>query len=575
MARHDKVGRIAWAGGFLAACLVVLRLAAFAGPVAQDEEKLGGWGGANLRVQMNGENDELLNGRLGPALLRTLAGRRFVPWEKSAVSKSVVRTRIALGAVIKNWNTDSLAALLTLSERSSYARSNPYVRLTKDGGKDSYEAQLAAKIRSSPGKLAPHEVLAMSLDVCRDDYSLATLTAHNLLKEIAYAERRNDESVIGVAPGRKGDLYTTVLPRDISRKLIDLRPEGDAVFYDRMGPWYHAFGLFFVGSVASGTDAQIFAEIENLTRVFKLGSAPDYFKERINTWAGNLSSKLNGQVSRNVSADLPRKMPSPAPAVPKPAPAGGQGHWRYSGERLVKGKPFLVGPADTSRIDASGGGATLSTVYSQRNWKTTATFSWTPSADLGVLRPGATLSFRGLLTHSGDGSASAGITFQAYGQEPGTGGPQGMAATKNWDRVVNRTETKQSEITVPAGTQFPGKRMELRFEIYPGGATSALYRTYEWVEGGALAATGWAGGWSSDFGRMSLQQSGGRVTGSYEYKGGRLDGTVQEGVLNGRWTQTNGSGRFEFRLNADGRSFSGRWGRGEALDGGAWNGRRE
>ena len=79
MARHDKVGRIAWAGGFLAACLVVLRLAAFAGPVAQDEEKLGGWGGANLRVQMNGENDELLNGRLGPALLRTLAGRRFVP----------------------------------------------------------------------------------------------------------------------------------------------------------------------------------------------------------------------------------------------------------------------------------------------------------------------------------------------------------------------------------------------------------------------------------------------------------------------------------------------------------------
>lgn len=575
MARHDKVGRIAWAGGFLAACLVVLRLAAFSGPVAQDEENLGGWGGANLRVQMNGENDELLNGRLGPALLRTLAGRRFVPWEKSAVSKSVVRTRIALGAVIKNWNTDSLAALLTLSERSSYARNNPYVRLTKDGGKDSYEARLAAKIRNSPGKLAPHEVLAMSLDVCRDDYSLATLTAHNLLKEIAYAERRNDESVIGVAPGRKGDLYTTILPRDISRKLIDLRPEGDAVFYDRMGPWYHAFGLFFVGSVASGTDAQIFAEIENLTRVFKLGSAPDYFKERINTWAGNLSSKLNGQVGRNVSADLPRKMPSPAPAVPQPAPAGGQGHWRFSGERLVKGKPFLVGPADTSKIDASGGGASLTTIYSQRNSKTVATFSWTPSADLNVLRPGAKLSFRGLLTHSGDGSASAGISFQAYGQEPGTGGPQGFAGTKNWDRVVNRTETKQSEITVPGGAQFPGKRMELRFEVYPGGATSALYRTYEWVDGNAPASTGWAGGWASDFGRMRLQQSGGRVTGSYDYKGGRLDGTVQGGVLSGRWTQTNGSGRFEFRLGADGKSFSGRWGRGETLDGGAWNGRRE
>ncbi len=583
MARHDKVGRIAWAGGFLAACLVVLRLAAFAGPVAQDEENLGGLGGANLRVQMNGENDELLNGRLGPALLRTLAGRRFVPWEKSAVSKSVVRTRIALGAVIKNWNTDSLAALLTLSERSSYARNNPYVRLTKDGGKDSYEARLAAKIRNSPGKLAPHEVLAMSLDVCRDDYSLATLTAHNLLKEIAYAERRNDESVIGVAPGRKGDLYTTILPRDISRKLIDLRPEGDAVFYDRMGPWYHAFGLFFVGSVASGTDAQIFAEIENLTRVFKLGSAPDYFKERINTWAANLSSKLNGQVGRNVSADLPRKMPSPAPVVPKPTSAQeAGGFWRFTGERLVKGKPFLVGPADTSKIDASGGGSTITTIYSQRNWRSTATFSWTSAGELGVLQPGAKLSFRGLLTHSGDGQASAGISFQAYGQEPGTGGPQGSAATKNWDRVADRTETKQSEISVPGGALFPGKRMELRFEIYPGGASSALYRTYEWSDGVAPSDAGkpasagsWGGAWSSNFGRMSLQQSGGKVTGTYDYKGGRLEGAVAGNVLQGRWTQTNGSGRFELRLGADGASFSGRWGNGETLNGGFWNGRRE
>jgi len=553
-----------------------MRLAAPAGPVAQEEEKIGGWGGANLRVQMNEESDRQLNGKLGPALLRTIASRRFVPWEKSVVSQRVVRTRIALGAVIKNWNTDSLAALLTLSEKSSYAGTNPYVRLTKDGGRDSYEAQLAARIRNAPGKLAPHDVLAMSLDVCRDDYSLATLTAHNLLKEVAYAERRNEECVTGVAPGRKGDLYTTILPRDISRKLIDLRPEGDAVFYDRMGPWYHAFGLFFVGGIASGTDAQVFAEIENLTRVFNRGSAPDYFKERINTWAANLSPKLNDRVKRNVSAGLPETRPSPASEVPKTAPAREVGgYWKFTGERLVKGKPFLVGPADPSKVDASGGGTTLTTIYTQRNWKTTATFSWTPSGDLGVLRPGAKLSFRGLLTHSGDGSASAGITFQGYGQEPGTGGPQGVAATKNWDRIVNRTETKQSEIIVPGGARSPGERMELRFEIYPGGAASALYRTYEWVAGGAPASAGWSGGWTSDFGRMRLQQNGGRVTGSYDYKGGRLDGTVQGSVLSGRWTQTNGSGLFEFRMGADGRSFSGRWGRGETLGGGAWNGRRE
>lgn len=556
----------------LAACAVLQAWGAGVLAAQEEEEKLGGWGGTALRVQMNEESDKLLNGRIGPALVRTLAGRHFVPWEQSAVRIGVLRTRIALGGVIKKWNTDSLAALLTLSEKTSYAATNPYVRLTKDGGKASYEAQLAARLENAAGTLAPHDVMAMSLDVCRDDYCLATLTAHNLLKEIAYAERSKTECVVGVAKSPKGEVFTTIYPERISRKLIDLRPEGDAVFYDRMGPWYHAFGLFFVGGVASGTDAQIFGEIENLTRMLNLGSPPDYFKERINTWAGNLSPKLNEQVNRNVGAAPPAAGRSPAPSAP---PAVGKGYWRFSGERLVKGKPFLVGPADTSRIDASGGGTTLSTVYSQRNWKTTATFSWTPSADLSVLRPGATLSFRGLLTHSGDGAASAGISFQAYGQEPGTWGPQGLAATKNWDRVVNRTETKQSEITVPAGTHFPGKRMELRFEIYPGGATSALYRTYEWVEGGALASTGWAGGWSSDFGRMSLQQSGSRVSGSYDFKGGRLEGILQGGTLSGTWKQTNGSGRFEFRLSADGRSFSGRWGYGQTLSGGSWNGRRE
>ena len=563
----------------LAALAIALQLALPDFISAQEEEKIGGWGGAALRVQMNEESDRLLNGRIGPGLIQTLARRRFVPWERSAVCINVVRTRIALGAVTKNWNTDSLAALLTLSEKSSYARTNPYVRLTKDGGNESYEAQLAARIRNSPGNLAPQDVLAISLDVCRDDYSLATLTAHNLLKEVAYAERRNDHGVIGVAPGRKGDLYTTILPRDISSKLIDLRPEGDAVFYDRMGPWYHAFGLFFVGSVASGTEAQIFSEIENLTRLLHAGSAPDYFKERINTWAGNLAPKLNAQVNRNISSSPP---PAPPPSLP-PAPSAGNGYWKFTGERVVKGKPFLVGPADTSKVDTSGGGSTLTTNYSQRNWRSTATFSWTPTGGLGVLQPGAKLSFRGILTHSGDGSASAGISFQAYGQEPGTGGPQGSAATKNWDRVANRTETKQAEITVPSGALFPGRRMELRFEVYPGGASSALYRTYEWAssnapqDGGrtAPAAADWSGSWSSDFGRMSVRQDGSQVTGTYDFKGGRFDGNVVGNMLRGRWTQTNGSGRFEFQLSADGRSFSGRWGYGETLSGGAWKGRRE
>ena len=58
-------------------------------------------------------------------------------------------------------------------------------------------------------------------------------------------------------------------------------------------------------------------------------------------------------------------------------------------------------------------------------------------------------------------------------------------------------------------------------------------------------------------------------------KNGRIEGTVQGDVLRGKWYQSNGSGSFEFRLSADGRSFLGRWGTGQTLTGGSWNGTRE
>ena len=454
----------------LAAGVVVLQ-ACGAGFLAaqEEEEKIGGWGGAALRVQMNDASDKLLNGRVGPALVQTVAGRRFVPWDRSAVRVSVLRTRIALGGVIKSWNTDSLAALLTLSEKTSYAGTNPYVRLTKDGGRASYEARLAEKLQNAAGKLEPHQVMALALDVCRDDYPLATLTAHNLLKEVAYAERGKTECVVGVAKGQKGDVFTTIYPERISRKLIDLRPEGDAVFYDRTGPWYHAFGLFFVGSVASGTDAQVFGEIENLTRVFKLGSAPDYFKERVNTWAGNLAPKLNDQVSRNVSADLPGNGTSPAPAAParSPRPAEGVGgYWRFAGERFVKGTPD-----PNESMEASGGGGALQAVLTAKNFRSSASLTWSASKDLEILRPGDRISFTGKLTHSGDGAAIAGVALQPYGQPPGTGHVSGTVIMAGFDGTAKRTTTRQGDLTVPEGPLYPDERMELRIEIRPASAT--------------------------------------------------------------------------------------------------------
>jgi hypothetical protein len=281
--------------------------------------------------------------------------------------------------------------------------------------------------------------------------------------------------------------------------------------------------------------------------------------------------------------------PKPVPEVKKPKPApkpepdeDAGGYWRFTGERFVKGKPFLVGPADPTKVDASGGGSALTAVCSARDWRSVAAFSWKASKGLDVLKPDDRISFTGTLTHSGNGSAMAGISIQPYGQEPGTGHISGMTIMHGFDGTANRTTTRPGDLTVPEGSRYSKKPIELRFEVYPGGATSALYRTYEWTTGKEPKDAGkaapenpnWSGSWSSDFGRMSLQQSGSRVTGSYDFKGGRLEGTVAGNVLRGRWTQTNDSGSFEFEMSADGRSFSGRWGYGDSLTRGKWNGSR-
>jgi len=94
-------------------------------------------------------------------------------------------------------------------------------------------------------------------------------------------------------------------------------------------------------------------------------------------------------------------------------------------------------------------------------------------------------------------------------------------------------------------------------------------------------ATGFAGQWESNWGPMTLSQSGGRVTGSYSHDKGRIEGEVKEGVLTGAWSEApsyappDDSGRIVFRLSADGESFSGTWGYGASSDDGSWEGRRK
>jgi hypothetical protein len=84
----------------------------------------------------------------------------------------------------------------------------------------------------------------------------------------------------------------------------------------------------------------------------------------------------------------------------------------------------------------------------------------------------------------------------------------------------------------------------------------------------------WEGGWNSDFKKMTLTQKAGSVTGSYEHSGGKIEGAARGNALTGIWTQTNGKGKFEFIMSSDGKTFIGKWGRGNDIPSAKWNGTR-
>jgi hypothetical protein len=89
----------------------------------------------------------------------------------------------------------------------------------------------------------------------------------------------------------------------------------------------------------------------------------------------------------------------------------------------------------------------------------------------------------------------------------------------------------------------------------------------------------WTGSWNMYWGsnekiKLSMQESGSTVTGTYEWRDGRLTGTLQGKTLRGNWTQSNNSGWFIFVLNDDSNSFSGEWGYQKGVNQGIWNGFR-
>jgi hypothetical protein len=92
-------------------------------------------------------------------------------------------------------------------------------------------------------------------------------------------------------------------------------------------------------------------------------------------------------------------------------------------------------------------------------------------------------------------------------------------------------------------------------------------------------ANEWAGTWSTDWGTMTLRQSGASVTGNYTHDSGHITGTASGLTLTGRWDEAptrkgpNDAGSIRWTMKPDLRTFSGTWTY-DGGGGGSWVGTR-
>lgn len=110
-------------------------------------------------------------------------------------------------------------------------KSNPYVKLTSG-----YAASLKQQVLNSKGGITPADLLSMALSITGDNYPLAVLTCHNLIKDEAYSGRAKAEQLTGlIARGR--NLTFPASFGDFASKLVTMRTTPG----DKMGVYYHAF----------------------------------------------------------------------------------------------------------------------------------------------------------------------------------------------------------------------------------------------------------------------------------------------------------------------------------------------
>ena len=86
-----------------------------------------------------------------------------------------------------------------------------------------------------------------------------------------------------------------------------------------------------------------------------------------------------------------------------------------------------------------------------------------------------------------------------------------------------------------------------------------------------------SGTWKTNVVDLHLAQSGNTVNGTYDYEGGKLEGTIAGNRLDYTWTQTNGKkGRGYFIISDDWKSISGKYGyNDDDSNGGEWKGTKK
>ena len=81
-----------------------------------------------------------------------------------------------------------------------------------------------------------------------------------------------------------------------------------------------------------------------------------------------------------------------------------------------------------------------------------------------------------------------------------------------------------------------------------------------------------AGTWSTTFGRMTLAERDGTLSGTYDRNG--ISGTEKDGKFTFTYFEPGVTGEGEFTLSADGQTFSGKWRAAGSAGWSNWTGRR-